>query len=84
MDRSKETFEWGRPDLSLLRQLCWQKFGWTQVDTDRILDPVRLQGALSADWQQRQAAPGMAAGSRDGFRALRRAAADGTGPLCAA
>lgn len=23
VDRSKETFEWGRPDLDLLRQMCW-------------------------------------------------------------
>ncbi|EOA23395.1 hypothetical protein CARUB_v10016571mg [Capsella rubella] len=40
VDRSTETFSWGKPDLSVLRKLCWEKFGWNGKKTDDLLLPV--------------------------------------------
>ncbi|XP_010502808.1 PREDICTED: DNA repair protein UVH3 isoform X2 [Camelina sativa] len=40
VDRSTEIFSWGKPDLSVLRKLCWEKFGWNGKKTDDLLLPV--------------------------------------------
>ncbi|KAJ3676310.1 hypothetical protein LUZ60_003722 [Juncus effusus] len=40
VDDSKETFSWGKPDLNLLRKLCWDKFGWNIQKADDLLQPV--------------------------------------------
>ncbi|RAL46874.1 hypothetical protein DM860_005153 [Cuscuta australis] len=40
VDRSKEVFSWGKPDVSVLRKLCWEKFGWTIQKTDELITPV--------------------------------------------
>ncbi|WOL06745.1 DNA repair protein UVH3 isoform X1 [Canna indica] len=40
VDESTETFAWGKPDLPLLRKLCWEKFGWTNQKADELLVPV--------------------------------------------
>ena len=40
VDKSEETFEWGKPDLDLLRLYCIKHFGWTRDATDEVLLPV--------------------------------------------
>ncbi|XP_078435659.1 5'-3' exonuclease family protein [Wolffia australiana] len=40
VDGSTEPFSWGKPDLPLLRRLCWEKFGWAQQKADELLVPV--------------------------------------------
>ncbi|CAM0871652.1 unnamed protein product [Alopecurus aequalis] len=40
VDDSTERFSWGRPDLSLLRKLCWERFGWNKDKADELLLPV--------------------------------------------
>ncbi|KAK9119707.1 hypothetical protein Scep_017800 [Stephania cephalantha] len=40
VDKSKETFSWGKPDLFILRKLCWEKFGWSNKKADELLMPV--------------------------------------------
>ncbi|KAH7661726.1 XPG/Rad2 endonuclease protein [Dioscorea alata] len=40
VDESLESFSWGRPDLFLLRKLCWEKFGWGSQKADELLVPV--------------------------------------------
>ncbi|XP_042394481.1 DNA repair protein UVH3-like isoform X2 [Zingiber officinale] len=40
IDESTEPFMWGKPDLPLLRKLCWEKFGWTNQKADELLVPV--------------------------------------------
>ncbi|KAG7632849.1 Helix-hairpin-helix motif class 2 [Arabidopsis suecica] len=40
VDRSTEKFSWGKPDLSVLRKLCWEKFNWNGKKTDDLLLPV--------------------------------------------
>ncbi|ONK63702.1 uncharacterized protein A4U43_C07F18000 [Asparagus officinalis] len=40
IDDSTEPFMWGKPDLSLLRKLCWEKFGWHNKKADELLVPV--------------------------------------------
>ncbi|CAH8267010.1 unnamed protein product [Arabidopsis lyrata] len=40
VDRSTEKFSWGKPDLSVLRKLCWEKFNWNSKKTDDLLLPV--------------------------------------------
>lgn len=40
VDKSEETFEWGKPDLDLLRLFCIKNFGWTRNAADEILLPV--------------------------------------------
>ncbi|KAK3245450.1 hypothetical protein CYMTET_44982 [Cymbomonas tetramitiformis] len=40
VDRSKDKFEWARPDLALLRHFCSDKFGWSQEKVDELLLPV--------------------------------------------
>lgn len=40
VDRSTETFSWGKPDRLVLRTLCWEKFGWDGKKTDDVLLPV--------------------------------------------
>ena len=40
VDDSTERFSWGRPDLSLLRKLCWERFGWNKEKADELLLPV--------------------------------------------
>ncbi|CAH9090713.1 unnamed protein product [Cuscuta europaea] len=40
VDKSKESFSWGKPDVSVLRKLCWEKFGWTIQKTDELITPV--------------------------------------------
>uniref|UniRef100_A0A0A9DAE9 DNA-repair protein UVH3, putative n=1 Tax=Arundo donax TaxID=35708 RepID=A0A0A9DAE9_ARUDO len=40
VDNSTEPFSWGRPDLGLLRKLCWERFGWGKEKADELLLPV--------------------------------------------
>ncbi|KAK9108079.1 hypothetical protein Syun_024090 [Stephania yunnanensis] len=40
VDKSKETFSWGKPDLFILHKLCWEKFGWSNKKADELLMPV--------------------------------------------
>ncbi|KAG9448758.1 hypothetical protein H6P81_008723 [Aristolochia fimbriata] len=40
VDESTEPFSWGKPDLSVLRKLCWEKFGWNNHKADELLIPV--------------------------------------------
>ncbi|XP_007031407.2 PREDICTED: DNA repair protein UVH3 [Theobroma cacao] len=40
VDKSTEPFTWGRPDLFVLRKLCWDKFGWGSQKSDDLLLPV--------------------------------------------
>ncbi|KAK8717056.1 hypothetical protein V6N13_044337 [Hibiscus sabdariffa] len=40
VDKSTEPFTWGRPDLFVLRKLCWEKFGWGSQKSDELLLPV--------------------------------------------
>ncbi|CAH9092387.1 unnamed protein product [Cuscuta epithymum] len=40
VDKSKESFSWGKPDVSVLRKLCWEKFGWTIQKTNELITPV--------------------------------------------
>ncbi|KAJ1298306.1 hypothetical protein BS78_01G442600 [Paspalum vaginatum] len=40
VDNSMEPFSWGRPDLGLLRKLCWERFGWGKEKADELLLPV--------------------------------------------
>ncbi|GAV72578.1 XPG_N domain-containing protein/XPG_I domain-containing protein [Cephalotus follicularis] len=40
VDKSTESFSWGKPDLLVLRRLCWEKFGWGSQKSDELLLPV--------------------------------------------
>lgn len=40
VDKSTEPFAWGKPDLFVLRKLCWEKFGWGASKADELLLPV--------------------------------------------
>ncbi|KAL8124353.1 DNA repair protein UVH3 [Apium graveolens] len=40
VDKSTETFSWGKPDLFVLRKLCSEKFGWPTQKADDLLLPV--------------------------------------------
>ncbi|KAL6960634.1 hypothetical protein U1Q18_038398 [Sarracenia purpurea var. burkii] len=40
VDKSTEPFSWGKPDLFVLRKLCWEKFGWGTQKADELLLPV--------------------------------------------
>lgn len=40
VDESTEPFSWGKPDLSLLRKLLSDKFGWSNQKADELLLPV--------------------------------------------
>ncbi|KAL2645532.1 hypothetical protein R1flu_013119 [Riccia fluitans] len=40
VDKSKETFSFGRPDLEALRRFCYEKFGWSKDKADELLLPV--------------------------------------------
>ncbi|TVU48015.1 hypothetical protein EJB05_07634 [Eragrostis curvula] len=40
VDNSTDPFSWGRPDLVLLRKLCWERFGWGKEKADELLLPV--------------------------------------------
>ncbi|KAJ4772674.1 5'-3' exonuclease family protein [Rhynchospora pubera] len=40
VDNSTEKFSWGKPDLNLLRKLCWERLGWNQQKADELLLPV--------------------------------------------
>ncbi|XP_020674035.1 DNA repair protein UVH3 isoform X1 [Dendrobium catenatum] len=40
IDDSTEPFAWGKPDLPLLRKICWEKFGWPNQKADDLLVPV--------------------------------------------
>ncbi|KZV55876.1 hypothetical protein F511_15726 [Dorcoceras hygrometricum] len=40
VDKSSESFLWGKPDLFALRKLCWEKFGWGSSKADELLLPV--------------------------------------------
>ncbi|KAG8384799.1 hypothetical protein BUALT_Bualt04G0156000 [Buddleja alternifolia] len=40
VDKSTEPFGWGKPDLFVLRKLCWEKFGWGTSKADELLLPV--------------------------------------------
>ncbi|KAM0022626.1 putative exodeoxyribonuclease I [Helianthus debilis subsp. tardiflorus] len=40
VDKSTEPFSWGKPDLFVLRKLCFEKFGWGTQKADELLLPV--------------------------------------------
>ncbi|GJT20805.1 DNA repair protein UVH3 isoform X1 [Tanacetum coccineum] len=40
VDKSTEPFSWGKPDLFVLRKLCYEKFGWGSQKADELLQPV--------------------------------------------
>ncbi|XP_047329850.1 DNA repair protein UVH3 [Impatiens glandulifera] len=40
VDKSTESFSWRKPDLSILRKLCSEKFGWNYQKADELLLPV--------------------------------------------
>ncbi|XP_050225185.1 DNA repair protein UVH3 isoform X3 [Mercurialis annua] len=40
VDKSTEPFTWGKPDLNVLRRLCWEKFAWGLQKSDELLLPV--------------------------------------------
>ncbi|XP_070537591.1 DNA excision repair protein ERCC-5-like [Ptychodera flava] len=40
VDESKETFQWGIPDLHELREFAKEKFGWSRMKVDELLLPV--------------------------------------------
>ncbi|KAL3698871.1 hypothetical protein R1sor_012947 [Riccia sorocarpa] len=40
VEKSKETFSFGRPDLETLRRFCYEKFGWNKEKADELLLPV--------------------------------------------
>ncbi|XP_031381890.1 DNA repair protein UVH3 isoform X1 [Punica granatum] len=40
VDKSAEPFLWGKPDIFILRKLCWEKFGWNSQKADELLLPV--------------------------------------------
>ncbi|CAK9161316.1 unnamed protein product [Ilex paraguariensis] len=40
VEKSTEPFSWGKPDLFVLRKLCWEKFGWGAQKADELLLPV--------------------------------------------
>ncbi|KAJ7552401.1 hypothetical protein O6H91_06G054200 [Diphasiastrum complanatum] len=40
VDKSSETFTWGRPDLEALRKFCLEKFLWNKDKADELLLPV--------------------------------------------
>ncbi|XP_059284468.1 DNA repair protein UVH3 isoform X1 [Lycium ferocissimum] len=40
VDKSTEPFAWGKPDVSVLRKVCWEKFGWSSQKADELLLPV--------------------------------------------
>lgn len=50
VDRSKENFDWGKPDVDMLRIFCKEKFGWNDERTEKTLQDVLKQWEL----QQRQ------------------------------
>ena len=47
--RERETFEWGKPDLDMLRLFCIKKFAWTRAESDQILVP------MMKSWSKRDA-----------------------------
>ena len=49
VDASEETFEWGKPDLDMLRLFCIKKFAWTRAESDQILVP------MMKSWSKRDA-----------------------------
>ncbi|XP_024046227.1 DNA repair protein UVH3 isoform X2 [Citrus clementina] len=40
VDKSTESFSWGKPDLFVLRKFCWEKFGWGGDKSNELLVPV--------------------------------------------
>ncbi|KAI3452401.1 hypothetical protein Pfo_009066 [Paulownia fortunei] len=40
VDKSTDPLSWGKPDLFVLRKLCWEKFGWGTSKADELLLPV--------------------------------------------
>ncbi|KAJ8680734.1 hypothetical protein QAD02_016521 [Eretmocerus hayati] len=40
VNESKEAFTWGKPSLTLLADYVRQKFGWTRLKFDEIMNPV--------------------------------------------
>ncbi|XP_016496710.2 DNA repair protein UVH3 [Nicotiana tabacum] len=40
VDKSTEPFAWGKPDVSVLRKVCWEKFGWSSQKADELLVSV--------------------------------------------
>ncbi|KAF3628664.1 DNA repair protein UVH3 [Capsicum annuum] len=40
VDKSTEPFAWGKPDVSVLRKVCWEKFSWSSQKADELLVPV--------------------------------------------
>lgn len=40
IDESNEAFSWGKPNLTLLADYVKQKFGWTKLKFDEIMNPI--------------------------------------------
>lgn len=40
VDKSEDSFSWGKPDINKLINFCSQKMGWEASDTSRMLEPL--------------------------------------------
>lgn len=40
VDKSEDSFSWGKPDIDKLINFCSQKMGWEASDTSRMLEPL--------------------------------------------
>ncbi|XP_053532353.1 DNA excision repair protein ERCC-5 [Ictalurus punctatus] len=43
VDQSESSFCWGRPQLDLLKEFCYSRFGWNSRKTEETLQPVLKQ-----------------------------------------
>lgn len=52
VDKSEEKFEWGKPDLDMLRLFCIKTFHWSRDSSDQILVPM-MKSWAKRDAQRR-------------------------------
>lgn len=52
VDKSEEKFEWGKPDLDMLRLFCIKTFHWSRDSSDKILVPM-MKSWAKRDAQRR-------------------------------
>ncbi|XP_066518116.1 DNA excision repair protein ERCC-5 [Hoplias malabaricus] len=43
VDQSEGSFSWGRPQLQLIKEFCFSRFGWSSRKTEETLQPVLKQ-----------------------------------------
>ncbi|XP_076839487.1 DNA excision repair protein ERCC-5 [Brachyhypopomus gauderio] len=43
VDQSEGSFSWGRPQLDLIKEFCFSRFGWNRRKTEETLQPVLKQ-----------------------------------------